>query len=202
MLEIPIQQSKTKFHQHRIRQYLQLLRSKPQFCYTFTMKDLIILSGAPGSGKSTIAELLQKELQCPYIDFGWLREFHLKPDWSDASEKEEGIAFDNLVYILRNYIKNGYKNILVSDLTDERVQMCPELFSKDNFVILSLVVDSDKELKNRITIRNSGFVNTEKALAWNQKLKERKLLKNEYKIDNTENDPRATFQKVLKIIQS
>ena len=51
--------------------------------------DLIIFAGAPGSGKTTICEILQKKLNCPLIDFGRLREPHLDRAWKKANETEE-----------------------------------------------------------------------------------------------------------------
>lgn len=76
--------------------------------------DLIIFGGAPGSGKSTICEILQKRLNSPLIDFGWLREFHLDREWKRANEEEKQMAFENLIFILKNYIKHKYKNIMKS----------------------------------------------------------------------------------------
>ena len=62
------------------------------------MKDLIILAGAPGSGKSTIGELLREKQGFPLIDFGWLRQGHLDDRWSNATPEEEQMAFENLVF--------------------------------------------------------------------------------------------------------
>ncbi len=113
------------------------------------MKDLIIISGAPGSGKTTIAELLKKELDGPYIDFGWLREWHLRPDWSNESPEEEEMAFDNLVYVLRNYSKHNYKNVIVTDLEDEKIQRLEDLFTNTNYLIATLILDSDERAKGK-----------------------------------------------------
>ena len=57
---------------------------------------VIVIGGAPGTGKSTLARALRNLLNAPWIEFGRLREFHLKPDWSDQSEAEESMAFENL----------------------------------------------------------------------------------------------------------
>lgn len=164
------------------------------------MRDLIVISGAPGSGKSTVIPLLQKELLSPYIDFGWLRERHLLPDWSNQTPEEEEMAFENLVFILKNYLAHGYKNILVDDLKYGRVGTLVEIFSENNFLVVSLVLD-DEELKRRIKERNSGFTNIEVALAWNKTLKEGPHYKNEFKIDNTANDPQKTAEKILDLIK-
>ena len=165
------------------------------------MNDLIIISGAPGSGKTTIAENIQKKLDCPYIDFGWLREWHLKPDWSNTSIQEENMAFDNLIYIIRNYLKNGYKNILVSDLTDEKVIRLTELFADVKVLIVSLIINDDEELKKRVlSNRDSGYKNWETSIEWNSKLKDRATIKNEVKIDNSTSDLFGIVNKIIKIL--
>lgn len=91
--------------------------------------DLIVIAGAPGSGKSTVCRLLQPELDGPLIELGRLREFHLNRAWTNTSSLEEEMAFENLVGIVRNYFRHGYKNVLVTDLNDSRVQQIPGLFA-------------------------------------------------------------------------
>jgi len=80
--------------------------------------DLIVIAGAPGSGKTTVADLLHGTLKSPYIDFGYIREFHLDQEWKDANPQEEQMSFENLVHIIKNYISYGYNNIVVTDLQD------------------------------------------------------------------------------------
>tara|TARA_Y100000034_G_C6801793_1_gene359674 strand:+ start:83 stop:589 length:507 start_codon:yes stop_codon:yes gene_type:complete len=164
--------------------------------------NFIIIYGAPGSGKTTISELLQKKLDSPLIDFGNLRIFHLDRKWKKANPKEEKMAFENLVFILKNYVKYRYKNIIVNDLQDFRIEQIPKKFSKYNYVIISLIVKDDDELKNRILgERDSGFKDVETALSWNRKIIERKNLKNEFKVDNTHKNPRKTVNTILELIK-
>lgn len=85
--------------------------------------NLIVIAGVPGSGKTTVSKLLKEKLNGPYIDFGCLREFHLDREWKRANETEEQMAFDNLVFMLKNYIKNDYCNRLIgkADCTVTRI---------------------------------------------------------------------------------
>ena len=128
--------------------------------------DLLVIAGTPGSGKTTVSDLLYAVLQSPYIDFGDVRNFHLDWQWSNESPREEQMSFENLVYILKNYICYGYKNVILNDLKDFRVQQIPELFAEHNYLIASLVIESDDELAARIRNRDSGFTNVERALTW------------------------------------
>ncbi|MHC4858866.1 MAG: AAA family ATPase [Planctomycetota bacterium] len=165
------------------------------------MVDLIVLAGAPGSGKTTIGGRLHERLRSVYIDFGTLREFHLEQDWSDESHGEEAMAFENLVFILRNYIHHGYENVIVTDLTDRRVCQMPALFEDVDLLIATLVVHDDGELARRVRLpeRDSGFRDVEAAVAWNRKLIERPAVPGERRIDNTRTDPEPAVLEILDL---
>jgi len=112
------------------------------------------------------------------------------------------MSFENLAFILKNYVKQGYKNILVNDLQDFRIEQIPKKFLKYNYVIISLIVKDDDELKNRILgERDSGFKDIKTALSWNKKIIKRKNLKNEFKVDNTQSNPIKTVNTILEIIK-
>ena len=165
------------------------------------MYDLIVIAGAPGSGKTTVADLLHGTLESPYIDFGCIREFHLDREWQTANSREEQMSFENLVYILKNYIRYGYKNIIVTDLQDFRVQRIPELFAEHSYLIATMVIKSDGELALRLRNRNDGFRDVQRALAWNKQIQERPLVAGEHQIDNTHNEPKRTVDIILRIAQ-
>lgn len=168
------------------------------------MTNLIIIGGAPGSGKTVVSKLLSKKLNSPFIDFGDVRNFHLDPKWKKANKKEEKMSFKNLIFMLNNYIKNNYKNVIVTDLEDFRVREIPKHFSKNKYVIISLVIADDDELKRRVLdeSRDSGFRNVKAALSWNRKLLGRKTVKNELKMDNTHRKPQTTVKCIMKIIKT
>jgi dephospho-CoA kinase len=161
--------------------------------------DLIVIAGAPGSGKTTVADLLHGTLKSPYIDFGYIREFHLDREWKDASPQEEQMSFENLVYIIKNYISYGYNNIVVTDLQDFRVQQIPVLFAGYKYLIATMIISGDDELALRIEKRNNGWRDVKRALAWNKQIQERPLLIGEHRIDNTHNEPERTLEVILQI---
>jgi len=164
------------------------------------MKDLIILAGAPGSGKSTIGEILREKEGFPLVEFGWLRQGHLDNIWSNTSPEEEQMARENLLFVLNNYWRHGYKNIVVTDLTEIQVTSLAETYKEKDYVITSLTISNDDELKKRVLgERDSGFRNVDAALTWNKALRDRPLLKHEYKIDNTHNDPRETAKAIANL---
>ena len=166
------------------------------------MPDLIVVGGAPGSGKSTISQLLREQLQSPCIDFGWLREFHMEYGWTNASPEEENMSFENLLYIVRNYFRHGYKNVILTDLEDFRLAEIPIYFRYDDFVIATLVVHDDAELKRRVLLpeRDSGYRDFASSIAWNRGILERPAARNEHKIDNTSPDPGPALEAILALI--
>ncbi|MDQ2786821.1 MAG: AAA family ATPase [Chloroflexota bacterium] len=167
------------------------------------MLDLIVVGGAPGSGKTTICRLIQAETQWPLIEFGYLRQFHLDRAWTNISPREEQMSFENLTFIVRNYVHYGYKHVILNDLEDFRVQQIPDLFSDIDYIIFDLIVESDDELKRRVLdpTRDSGFRDHGASLAWNDELKRRSLRTNEHRIDNSDCDPAQTMKIILRAIE-
>lgn len=163
---------------------------------------LIFIGGSPGTGKTTISKLLRDNLNSPYIDFGWLRELHLDREWKNASETEEQMAFDNLVFMLKNYIKNDYKNVIVTDLLEKRIAQIQDLFQPNVYKIFTLTVSDNEELKRRVLepTRDSGYRNYEEAIAWNRRESERNVLQNETKIDTLEKSPEEVTNSIIEQI--
>lgn len=124
------------------------------------MTKIIFLGGAPGTGKTTTSKILYSKLKnSALVELSWIRGFHLNETWSNATDEEEKMSFENLIFILKNYIKNNYSYVIVADLLDGRVIEIPKIFNESNFLIFSLTVHDDNELKKRVldAKRDSGF---------------------------------------------
>ena len=164
------------------------------------MTDLLVIGGSPGSGKSSVCELLCAELASPYIEFSSLRQFHLDREWKNQNAGEEQMAFENLNYIVRNYVRHGWKNVIVTDLKDFRVVQTPEVFGDIDFLIATLVVDNDDEIAHRIRTRNSGWTDVEGAVNWNRQVQDREAVAGEHKIDNSHHDPQTTADVIMGLL--
>lgn len=145
--------------------------------------DLIVIAGAPGAGKSTVSHALARSLGSPYLEFSVLRQPHLDPEWSNASPAEHQMAWESLQFIVRNYLKYGYRNVVVTDLRDERVRQVAEAFGDLDYRIVTLVIADDAELRRRVGARVDGFVNVEAAVDWNAAVRARPHLQRETKIE-------------------
>lgn len=161
--------------------------------------DLVIIGGAPGSGKSTVLNIVKERLGNPVIDFGWLRQFHLNNNWTDKSAKEESMAFENLVFITKNYIRHKYRNIIVEDLLYGNAIKLLKLFPKNRVLVVILTCNKHELAKRVGKARESGFDDVKKALEYNRKWKKARI-KGAIRVDNSHNNPKKTADKILKIL--
>ena len=145
--------------------------------------DLIVVAGSPGVGKSTVSVALARQFGSPILEFSILRQPHLDELWSNTSAGEHEMAWENLSFVVRNYVRHGYRDIVVTDLRDERVQQVPTAFADLDFRIATLVALDDELIRRRVGERRGGFVDAEAAVAWNAALRRRSLLPGETKIE-------------------
>jgi broad-specificity NMP kinase len=164
--------------------------------------DLIIVGGAPGTGKTTVFNIINSKLKNVYIDFGDLRVWHLDDKWTNVNKKEEMMAFDNLVFIIKNYFKNEYTNIVVTDLLYYNAVRLNKIFSTKKVLFVILTCD-EKELAKRVGNhrKTGGFNNVKLAIRYNNRWKNSNI-KGVIKIDNSDNNPKVTANKILKIIKN
>lgn len=162
--------------------------------------DIIFIAGAPGTGKSSVAHSLQKKLASPCFEFGWIPEFRQKGDKIISYQEEEGIAFENLVLVTKNYVKHNFSNIIITDLEDKRITELHRHFKKEKYILITLIVNDDKILKSRIMdkTRTSKYRDYEAALKINKEVLTRPLLPKEVRIDTT----KISLLKVVKEIMN
>ena len=147
--------------------------------------DIIIIHGSPGTGKTTVATHLHERLKSPWFEFGWIPEFNqLNPHTRILPKKEEQLSFENLVLVCKNYLKYGFKNILLTDLQDIRMLDIATAFESYQYLIVTLYSNEDTLIKNRILNRNNGneYRNVNEALNLNDKIKKRAPLANEMRL--------------------
>ncbi len=159
------------------------------------MADFILLDGAPGSGKQTLARRLKATLRSPAVDFGVLRQFHLDRDWRRASDTEEAMAAKGLLGLLDNYFRHGYRNVIVYDLRFERLRWLAGRLDGELLVVHLYVTPAI--LRARLTARTVGFRDVPAALSWNQRVG---LAEEGWRIVN-DVDPDKTAEDVLGLLQ-
>ena len=146
---------------------------------------IIVIHGAPGSGKSTTAALLHEKLRSPWFEFGWIPEFrNLNPHTEISFEQETEISFENLVLVVKNYIRHGFKNIIITDINfDSQILSLPKVFNGYEYRLFTLYANDDT-LKNRILTRDNGntYRDWESSLKTNSIITSRSLLPNETRI--------------------
>lgn len=166
------------------------------------MYDFIFLLGSPGVGKTTIARILKEKLNVPYLDYDWIRGYHLNKDWSNTSDDERKMSLDNLIFILKNYKKHNFKNVLVEGFRVYDIEKLLEKFKENNFLVITLFVTNDAILKERVLTetRDSGWRDYENSINFNKRLKDELKFPNEQKVDNTSNTAEETADQIIKIL--
>ncbi len=170
---------------------------KFHLCYDNGMKTFIFIAGAPGSGKSTIATLLQQKLDGPRFEFGWIPEFRNTGKRTIPYVEDEALAFENLTLVVKNYAKHGFKNIIITDLDNKRIKELSNIFGDFDYILFTLRQSDAKNLKSRVLegSRSSGYRNWEEAVQINQELLDRPAFPNEIFIEvDTQSPPQIIDQ--------
>lgn len=82
-------------------------------------RNLFIITGTMGSGKTTVSRALQKKLpSCVFFDGDWA--WDTRP-WMDTEEIRK-IALDNITYVLKNFIQcPSFQNIIFCWVLDQEM---------------------------------------------------------------------------------
>lgn len=165
--------------------------------------DFIFIHGAPGTGKSSLAWALQAKFQSPCFEFGWIPEFRVKRNSTITYEEEEGLAFENLTLVVKNYVRHGFGNIIITDLRDHIVKQIPAVFSDCAYILVTLWMDDDEALKARVLdpSRSSGYRDWQTALTLNETIVNRLLMKNEVRFNSVHNSIDQLAAEIVKLIE-
>ena len=137
--------------------------------------SVLFITGAPGTGKSTVAAMIHEKLKCPWFEFGWIPEFrHLNPHTEISYEEEERMSFENLMLVTENYLRHGYENVILTDIREEFTDEVREKFG-DRVRVIVLYSASDAVLRERVLGRDNGneYRNADEAVEINRKFMER-----------------------------
>lgn len=137
--------------------------------------SVIFITGAPGTGKTTVAAILHERLRCPWFEFGWIPEFrNLNPHTEISYEDEERMSFENLLLVTENYLRHGFENVLLTDIREEFTDEVREKFG-DRVRVIVLYSTSDEVLRERVFTRDNGneYRNADEAVEINRRFMER-----------------------------
>jgi broad-specificity NMP kinase len=148
-------------------------------------KDVIIIHGAPGIGKTSVSQALHQRLNSPWFEFGWIPEFRQKGEVTISYEEEEQLSFENLCLVVNNYLRHGFRGVILSDLRDPIVAQALWRFARRDLLLVTLVTTDEELLKSRVLddTRSSGYRDWNEALALNRQYRERPMYRREMRID-------------------
>ena len=164
---------------------------------------ILFITGAPGTGKSTVAALLHEKLGCPWFEFGWIPEFrqknpHTTLDW----EAEEALSVENLLLVTDNYLRHGFDHVLLTDIREPYTDTVYYHYAPDNIHLFTLFAEDDDVIRNRVLTRDNGneYRNAEEAVELNHLFRNRVKLPWECRLPCDCKTPEEIVSEILKTI--
>ena len=157
---------------------------------------IVPIFGSPGSGKTTLGNLLREKCGYPFFELSWMPEFRTLNGKIISYEQDEEIAVYALLSVAQTYCEHGHKVILVSDF---RINSFDLVMSCLGFTspVIKLIASNENILRSRVlnNSRPSGYRNDKEALHLNRKIISY-TFENEISIDIT----RYTLEEQISLI--
>jgi predicted kinase len=162
--------------------------------------DVILIHGAPGAGTTTLAQALHAQLKSPWFEFGWIPEFRHKGEAEISYEEEEQISFENLCLVARNYLRHGFRNIVISDLRDPYIRKALRVFARRRLLLVTLIISDEDVLKTRVLdeTRSSGYRDWQEALNLNRLYQSRPPHQRELRLDAAQVDVKGLVEIIVQ----
>lgn len=166
--------------------------------------DILFLHGAPGTGKTTLAQALHQRLKSPWFEFGWIPEFRQKGEAAISYEEEERLSFENLALVVNNYLRHDFRNIIITDLRDPILQQALRRFARRNYLLVTLWAKDEDILKQRVLdeSRPSGYRDWQEALALNKIYQQRRLARREIRLEVTTHPVETLVAQILTRLEN
>lgn len=160
---------------------------------------ILILTGPPAAGKTTLGPLLAKQLErCAVVDVDQVRAMlvqpHIAPWRGEAGMAQLRLGAHNACTLAQNFVAVGYSVVILDVLTDETAQLYRAQLAEHQPTIV-LLLPSLAEVLHRNQVRGQWLTDAEVELlyAWQENLRIY-----DRKIDNT-NIPAEAL--VLELIE-
>jgi len=163
------------------------------------MKEILIIRGAPGVGKSSVGKLLTQHLKNGVtIEIDEVRRMINSVSWTNTKEHLNAIEATSALVI--SYLKLQYNPIIVIDtLSQGTIKIITDKIpQKTTCKIISLIATEEK-IKERIAKRNEGFMDYETSFKVNSSLIN-EYLENNFIIDTSDLSIEETFNKITEVI--
>ena len=160
--------------------------------------EVLIIRGAPGVGKSSLAGRLKKWLKnSVLIEIDQLRGMISSVEW--CNDEQHFLSLNNAFSLTRNFLTSGYHPIIIVD-TFSRGKLTKFLQNLTGLKshILSLYAQ-EEELLQRINDGKDRYKEIESCLILNEEIL-KKRYDNEKFIDTTNLSKEAVFEQVKKFI--
>jgi|SRR3989338_4192075 len=162
---------------------------------------IIILTGPPGAGKSTISKLYaQQQPKCVRIETDDIRHMvinpHMAPWQGEEGNRQLKLGIRNTCLLTHEFIKEGFEVIIADFLTEYTYPFYRESLRKYNLKIIQLTAEFDV-LKKRFTQRGKSVTDEEFKMLYDM---QKHFTHFDHLIDNTTLSPEDTINQLKKII--